>query len=125
MNLPRSGAPKARNPKEYEFLRDVIIMPDYALGPGRKISIEASALFLKFVEWTNNFSSISSYNTNIKKFGTKISSLCGVESCDRMEGCTKERKAEGIMYTFDVDKMFAAMSKRMWFGSDEIPSRDC
>ena len=114
---------EANLPKEYEFLRDVIIMPEYALGPDRKIQLEAATLFLKFVEWTNNTSSSSCYNTNIKKFGTKISSLCGAESCDRMEGCTKDRKAEGILYTFDIDKMFAAMSKRMWFGSDEIPTR--
>ena len=111
-------------PKEFEFLRDVVIMPEFAAGPGKTVRFDAKSLFEKFLEWLSYSTSTAAYNTNTTKFGCKMSSLCHGESSDNLEGCVKERKAEGVVYTFNVDVVVDAMGKRMWFGNDIPPSRE-
>ena len=111
-------------PKEYEFVRDGILMPEYAKGPDRTVQLDAATLFDRFLEWLCRSSSSATYNTNTTKFGVKISSLCNEESSENLDGCFKERRTCGILYTFKVDIAVNAMFKRMWFGNDALPLRD-
>ena len=106
-------------PKEYEFLRDEIVMPALA-SANSTITIDARTLFDRFVDWISRSTTYSSsYNTNTTKFGGKLSSLCCKESSDYLEGCTKERKSSGVVYTFDIDTIVKAMEKRMWLDSTD------
>ena len=116
-------APSKSIPTEYTFLRDQIVLPEYVLGVGKIAKFNGKALFDKFCEWLARSKTTAKYKTNTTNFGINLSSLCNVKCNDHMDGCTKERKSEGIVYTFDIDALVVEMVKRAWFIDSAIPMR--
>ncbi len=60
----------------------------------------------------------SSYETNIRKFGGKLSAL--VRGSEEMDGIKKDRLMSGMVYIFDIGMFANEMIKKMWLTN--VPS---
>lgn len=108
-------------PREYQFLRDVIIVPAYASNVDL-LEKTGSELFVEFQGWlATSTTGGSTYSTTINKFGQRMTSL--VSGNDSMPGITKPLRASYKAYAFDVDLVVRSMVDKKWIASDDLPLR--
>jgi hypothetical protein len=110
-------------PREYEFLRDEVLLKAYHRSPGCTVRVLASALFDQFVAYLGKESAASKYPTSMKMFGVRLTALCDGKS-EALAGCSKKAMADGQNYTYDVDVVCRAMVGRMWLDEDMLVRAD-
>ncbi|GAX86006.1 hypothetical protein CEUSTIGMA_g13422.t1 [Chlamydomonas eustigma] len=103
--------------KEYEFLRDEVILP--RLSNAESYTVSAKVLYMEFESWlfSNSGSTRFSYKTNSTKFGLELAKL--TSGVNAMDGITKKRGSNAIHYTFEPTVFADSMVKKMWL--DELP----
>ena len=106
-------------PREYEFLRDIVILPAYMLAIP-VVERCSSELFQEFKQWLDSSSS-KTYATTSTKFGSRLSDL--VSGSDVLPGVSKPRRRAFRAYAFDVDVVVDAMVIRKWVSSEDLPIR--
>jgi hypothetical protein len=105
-------------PREFKFLRDVVVLPAYMSREGVILKYMALELFGMYEQWVLE-SKLAGFSLDLYRFGEKLSSM--VSGSGLIEGVSKSRKNTGIEYRFDVDVLIASMIEKMWFNADEVP----
>jgi hypothetical protein len=109
-------------PREYEFLRDEVLLKAHHRQAGQTIKMLASAMFEQFIEYLDRertATSSSKYTTTQKMFGVRMTALCEGKG-DAMAGCSKRPQVDGQTYFYDVDVACRAMVARMWADEDAL-----
>lgn len=107
-------------PKEFEFLRDNVIMPAYAENMA-VVEMSSSELFKGFQQWLYDRDLSQTYLTNPTKFGGTMMVL--VNGSEAMIGVSKPLRRSFKAYAFSVDVVVEEMYKRQWIQADDIPTR--
>jgi hypothetical protein len=113
---------------EYKFLRDFVLSTRFdpiEHMSNTRVSVSSKDLYGAFLIWLReNGPKSKSYETNLTKFGIRISRLVkeGPRAASGFKALTKSRTSNGMGYVIDLPLFIEEMLSKGWITGDELPT---